>query len=96
MACPPCRRRRAEVGRARRELAERLAVLDPSDGRALAEVAELELRAGHVAKALQYLRRARNRGLPLDDRIAEVEALPPGGRRRGYLQQARDPLEQAR
>lgn len=97
VACPPCRRRRAEAGRARRELAQRLASLDPSDAQALAEVAELELRAGSVAKALQYLRRARNRGLPVDARIAELEALPAVERPRpGRFPKAWDPLEQAR
>lgn len=100
IACPPCRRAVVAFRQAQKRLAERLATLDPSAPAQLVEVGELELQVGSLRKGLEYLRRARNRGVSgLEARLAQVEAegVPPAPSTHwGRIRQAWDPLEQAR
>lgn len=59
--CPTCRRAVRSRKTAQRRLAERLADLDPDDWSNLSELSELFWATGAKEKALEYLRRAKNR-----------------------------------
>lgn len=69
--CLPCRRRVRARKRAAGRIGEVLRSLDPKSSRQLAEVAALYLQAGHLKKASEFFRRARNRAATPE----EIEAL---------------------
>ncbi len=79
--CVPCRRKRREQQDSRRLLAEALPKVDPSNAASLAAVADLYARCGHVKKAAEFYRRAKNRSedaVQIAEWMARVEAMIGG------------------